>query len=1196
MKLRNLIFVSVVGSMLFGMGSLEAQTQNPASPQAPDGPIISEFVACNKSSLHDKEGDSSDWLELFNPTDKAIDLGGWYLTDDVNDLEKWELPDVPLAPGGYLVIFASGKDRRDPAGELHTNFALRAEGESLALVEPDGQTIAFAYWDYPPQLVDISYGLSGDSVVSETETVLLAEGADARALIPTDASLGLSWTQTTFDDSAWLTGQTGVGYDYAGLTGLDVGAMRNVNQTAYVRISFPVSDVASADKLILKMRYEDGFVAWLNGVEVARAGAPAQLAWNSGAAGNRPDDQAVVVQEFDLTAYKDVLVKGNNVLAVHGLNAGVGSSDLLILPELVAVDVQRFDLSEVTEGYLVKPTPGAANQSALAQVGPAIRNVTENPPAPAAGKDLVITAEIAETLAAVRDVKLICRINYVSDARGLPSTGLPMVDDGTGADAKAGDGIYTAVIPGPRFGPGEMVRWYVKAEDVKGNTSRNPLFPYRDNSPEYYGTIVQNPSVRSSLPVFYWFVENVAGSETRGGSRGSVYFLGEFYDNVLIHIRGGSTSGAPKKHFKIKFNRGCKFRYQDGVPRVNEINLNSTYSDKAYLRQNMAFAAYDWCGCPGSESFPVRVERNNAFYGVQIFIEEPEEELLEREGLDPRGALYKMYNTFNVGGSAEKKSRQWEGRQDLDDFCAAINNTSGTTRHNNIFDRVNLPLTLDYLAATVLIHQNDHPHKNHYLYRDSDGSGEWCFMPWDHDLTWGSNWIGDQGGSYGDVIYANDDQVPGRGTSVKPSHPFIGKEDCREWNNFWNHLTDALLKDDVVREMYLRRLRTVMDEFLQPPGTPYADLFIESRIDELVARMASDVALDYRKWANPWSWGGQEGYPRDQSFTYAINVLKNDYVAVRRTHLFITHNVDKVASYRIAGSYSAAIPNAQPANPAIQFGAYEYNPPSGNQDEEYIELVNPNSYAVDISYWQLVGGLEHGFRPGTVLVAGGRLYVSPNVRAFRSRTTSPKGGEGRFVQGNYQGHLSSWGETISLLDRYGRPVDTLTYVGSPSDQQRFLRITEILYNPAAGGAFDNDEYEFLELKNIGSAPLKLDGVKLTNGVSYTFPATGSPTLAAGACIVIVKNRAAFTSRYPGAINLAPGTYTGSLDNGGETIKLEDRTNSTILEFEYKDGWFDETDGLGFSLTIKDPTNPDLDSWNSSTAWRASTQSGGSPGT
>src|SRR4030042_3512821 len=122
-----------------------------------------------------------------------------------------------------------------------------------------------------------------------------------------------------------------------------------------------------------------------------------------------------------------------------------------------------------------------------------------------------------------------------------------------------------------------------------------------------------------------------------------------------------------------------------------------------------------------------------------------------------------MYNTFKVGGSAEKKTRRWEDRSDLDSFCSSINNTSGAKRHNNIFDQVNLPLTLNYLVATILVHQNDHPHKNHYLYRDSDGSGQWCFMPWDHDLTWGSNWTGD---SYHDYIYADDDQVTGKPTDV----------------------------------------------------------------------------------------------------------------------------------------------------------------------------------------------------------------------------------------------------------------------------------------------------------------------------------------------------------------------------------------------------------------------------------------------
>ncbi|MBN2128480.1 MAG: CotH kinase family protein, partial [Sedimentisphaerales bacterium] len=1042
-------------------------------------PIVSEFLASNEAGLRDQDGDTPDWVEIHNPTEDLIDLDGWYLTDDVNDLEKWEFPAVQLPPGGYMLVFASGKNRRDPDGELHANFSLRAGGESLLLVEPDGATVAHGYPEYAPQFVDLSYGLSSDSTISQTQTVLVPEGADARALIPPDGSLGSSWRAVGFSDTNWLSGRTGVGYDYGGLVNLDVAAMRNVNRTVYIRIPFAVTQAAEADKLILRMRYEDGFVAYLNGLEVARSNAPeaAQLTWNAGATATRDDGDAVSVQEFDITAYKDLLINGDNLLAIHGLNTTVGSSDLLVLPELVAVEVERIDLTEVTEGYLLQPTPGAANQAALAQIGPAIRNVTEDPPAPAPGEDVVVTAEVSETLAPISDVKLLWRINGMTDSRWLPTDGLPMVDDGAGADATAGDGVYTGVIPSDVLTPGDMVCWAVRAEDAEGNASRDPLFPYRYNSPEYYGTVVQDPTIDTALPVFHWCVENVSASETDSGTRGSVYYLGEFYDNVVVHRRGGSTAGAPKKHFKFRFNRGYSFRYRDDAPRVNEINLNSTYSDKAYLRQNLAFEAYDWCGCPGSESFPVRAQRNREFYGVQVFIEEPEEELLEREGLDPDGALYKMYNTFNTGGGAEKKTRRWEGRGDLDDFCRAINNTSGTTLHNNIFDYVNLPLTLNYLVGTILTHQNDHPHKNHYLYRDSDGSGQWCFLPWDHDLTWGSNWTGN---SYHDYIYAADDRVAGKPTTVKPSHPFVGKQDCQEWNYHWNHLIDALLNDSTVRQMYLRRLRTVMDDFLKPPGTPYAELFIENRIDELVTAMAPDVLLDYSKWANPWSWGGQGGYPRDQSLAYAVNVLKEDYLAVRRTHLFVTHNVDNVAGYNISGSYSAAIPNAQPADATIQFGTYEYNPISGNQDEEYIELVNPNAYAVDISGWQLTGGVEHAFVPGTVIAAGERLYVSPSVRAFRGRTTSPTGGQGRYIQGNYDGHLSSWGEIVDLTDRYGRLVDSLSCVGVPSDQQQSLRITELMYNPLAGGDLDNDEYEFIELMNIGTAPVILDGVKLTD--------------------------------------------------------------------------------------------------------------------
>ena len=141
------------------------------------------------------------------------------------------------------------------------------------------------------------------------------------------------------------------------------------------------------------------------------------------------------------------------------------------------------------------------------------------------------------------------------------------------------------------------------------------------------------------------------------------------------------------------------------------------------------------------------------------------------------------------------------------------------------------------------------------------------------------------------------------------------------------------------------------------------------------------------------------------------------------------------------------IPLAQVGNPAIDFGAIDFNPASGNQDEEYIELVNPNDVAVDLSGWQLTGGVEWQFPAGTVLPAGWSLYVTPNAQAFRARETGPSGGQGLFVQGNYDGHLSNFGETIELLAADGPLVSTSTYEGDPTDAQQYLRISEIMYHP-----------------------------------------------------------------------------------------------------------------------------------------------------
>ena len=132
------------------------------SPLELSGQIqITEFMASNGATLTDGDGDSPDWIELHNPTETSVDLSGWFLTDRLDRLTKWEFPDVSIGAGAYLLIYASEKNEDGPGNEIHTNFKLASEGEFLALVRPDGFTIEAQYAPrYPLQKRDVSYGIN----------------------------------------------------------------------------------------------------------------------------------------------------------------------------------------------------------------------------------------------------------------------------------------------------------------------------------------------------------------------------------------------------------------------------------------------------------------------------------------------------------------------------------------------------------------------------------------------------------------------------------------------------------------------------------------------------------------------------------------------------------------------------------------------------------------------------------------------------------------------------------------------------------------------------------------------------------------------------------------------------------------------------------------------------------------------------
>lgn len=135
-------------------------------PQAGlSNPLITEFLASNQSSLEDEDDDTSDWIEIHNIGSSVLDLGGFALSDDPDDLRKWIFPaGITLNGNARLIVFASGKDRKT-GFRLHTNFALSASGGSLFLTDPSG-TILSDYSDYPRQQKDTSYGIANDGTTA----------------------------------------------------------------------------------------------------------------------------------------------------------------------------------------------------------------------------------------------------------------------------------------------------------------------------------------------------------------------------------------------------------------------------------------------------------------------------------------------------------------------------------------------------------------------------------------------------------------------------------------------------------------------------------------------------------------------------------------------------------------------------------------------------------------------------------------------------------------------------------------------------------------------------------------------------------------------------------------------------------------------------------------------------------------------
>ena len=1105
--------------------------------------VINEFVADNETVIQDEDGDFSDWIELKNDSQSAMNLSGWYLTDNASDLTKWEFPSTTISANGYLVVFASSKDRAISGSELHTNFKLSAAGEYLALIQPDGATVASEFTPtFPPQLANVSYGIAE----GVSEVALIADQASCSARVPTDASEGNDWQLVGFNDSLWEMGITGVGYDtkttYDTLLNLDLDDMRYQNSTAYVRIPFSVVNSTDVVDLTLRMKCDDGFVAYLNGVEVASANAPTVRDWQSQATTTYPagaDEPSIGFLDFDISEFSDALLDGVNMLAIHALNDDENSSDLLVLPELNAIIADSSSGTD-SSGYLAIPTPGAGNS---------IETTQASEPVLFSQLGAVFSDPVQVELFATNSADI---IYYTLD----------------GSDPTTSSSQYTAPLSissttnlrarsfeaGFALGPINSETYIFLDNDVKSFSSNLPII------------VLDNLGVATSLPdTDAALAQPAILSIFEPGTSGRTSLT----DSFTLSTRSGiARRGETSLRTVYKPNLSIE-TWGDGVdddvkisplgmpPESDWILWAPWETDPTGIRNALIYEFSNQTGNYAVRTRFVEVFMNlsgddlsiDDYAGFYVLMEKVKRGS-DRVDID---AITPLDNTEpNVTGgymlAIDKGDANTVSLSGMQQRSMQCNDPRDITTQQKTYIQ-------DYIINFEAQRWNSDPetgypayidedsfvdfHMLNMLARNADGLRISTFMskPRSGKLAMGPIWDFDRSQESGD----GRDNDPTAWTGTSGTLYFTDSDSWAWWQPLFSNA-----------DLWQRYI----DNWQEHRMTTFSSSNVTAVIEQMAEEVAEAMARDIVRWTGisdprlgrtylpPRT--GSDGLDGTQQGE--INHLKwwwttrLDWIDPH----FVSMPVLSQTSGTISGEFQLSI-----------------NSPSSDTIYYTLDGSDPRSSGGSVS----ASAVEYT----------GSIIISPDTIVC----------------------CRAWdGTTWSGVAPDATPWSGLT---TGIYYREDLLLTEVHYNPrkpASPSIDTKDAFEFIELQNTGSTTLDLTGYSLDGGIEFSFAASAVQSVAPGNFVVIVNDLTAFTSRYDtNGMNIA-GSYTGKLSNGGENIRLEFH-DKRVYDIEYNDtrGWPAAADGGGHSLipVTNSLSLQGFDSLDYSGNWRASAYIDGSPG-
>lgn len=654
------------------------------------------------------------------------------------------------------------------------------------------------------------------------------------------------------------------------------------------------------------------------------------------------------------------------------------------------------------------------------------------------GKPYTITLDVHPIVAdeqnAITKVELMYRSNF-GDVKYVAASG--------------SDGKYTGEIPAEDIpANGQLIQFGARITDGAGRQWISPSRNNPDDCPLWYGTIVtptlEQKSQHENLQTFHLFVEN---RYLPGGSGPSMdqdyddvaeaYPLGArvgiydaqtntYYDNVRIDLRGNTSADFPKKSHGLRFSKcqplTCKNVLEGTkLKEIRKTSFTAEYADPTFIRQSLSFHVWRNAGNKVPFHYPVRLNLNGEFYQLAFHSNRFTDELIEDYyGLDPMGYGYKNVGMIapkvdTTAGSVEKKTpddgdeTSEKAYEPLADWAKTFSQSEGcpendATLNGVVYYSFDIPAWINYLATARITQECDDIWANICLYWDKNGNDVWMPLAYDHNLSFGA-W------------YYGDDSALGR-IGLRPaddtfkSHPFYGgwKIRARAGGKYdgaivgpgGNYAVEALWQNPEIRQMYLRRLRTLMDEHLKEPGTEQKDTpFWKDYVNLFKEVTLKDAELDRKKWGYPdltqsGKGKGEEIYVWDHANwddseiegwdnNLAFDDMWDKYVVPRRTHLYETHSITNTEwETGYAADKNAGIPTAHPE---------AFAPILMEKVVGGVQLTNPNTDSIDLSGWTVEGLMDVStlpedsedvvtLPPGTVLLGGKSLVLAYDRKTY----------------------------------------------------------------------------------------------------------------------------------------------------------------------------------------------------------------------